>query len=166
DVIEAPVIAIVGIPETLLGPVNTANALRRTDTRAYPSTTRRDLLIWGGIVVATGFVARGVIPPVGRGAVAAEGAEAAYAEGTFTPLYDGYPGGARPLGPVRVLPEAEYQEARRLADNANAAIRRNSADVLGGRQIHEIQPVKFGGDPVSGFNKAYLDQPVHSAYTT
>ena len=50
--------------------------------------------------------------------------------------------------------------------NANAAIRRNSADMLGGRQSHKSQPVKFGVVPVSGFNNAYLDQLVYLAYTT
>jgi len=89
-----------------------------------------------------------------------------YAKGTFSPLYDGYPGGPRPLGPVRILPDAEYKAARRVADNANNVIKRGpEADQLGGRQIHEIQPVKFGGDPVSKFNKAYLDPGVHSVFT-
>jgi hypothetical protein len=37
--------------------------------------------------------------------------------------------------------------------------------LLKGLQIHEIQPVKFGGSPVDSANKIALDPLDHAQYT-
>jgi hypothetical protein len=93
-------------------------------------------------------------------------AEATYAEGTFTPLYDGYPAGAlQPTGPVRLLSGEEYTAAREAASAANDAA--HAADpTLKGLQIHEVTPVKFGGSPTDFSNKIALTQAEHSPIST
>ena len=103
----------------------------------------------------------GVSSQVGRavGAAATETTEAvgSYAEGSFSVFrWNSYPmGGIRPTGPVRILEGAEYTAARNAANLANRAIHRANPG-LRGFQIHEIQPVKFGGSPIDFLNKIIL----------
>ncbi|WP_243739926.1 DUF6443 domain-containing protein [Flavobacterium chryseum] len=88
-------------------------------------------------------------------------------EGSFSIIdWKGYPqGGAQPEGPFKLLEGAEYTTARNSANVKNAAIRRADPEALKGLQIHEIHPVKFGGNPTDMLNKTYLTQQQHSAYT-
>jgi RHS repeat-associated protein len=90
----------------------------------------------------------------------------AYSTGSFSVFnWAGYPqGGARPTGPFRLLEGAEYLAARRLANKTNAAIHKANP-WLKGLQIHEIQPVKFGGSPTNMSNKVFLEPGQHSQYT-
>jgi hypothetical protein len=83
--------------------------------------------------------------------------------GTFSiSRWTGYPSGiARPKGPFRLLQGAEYDAARKAADEANAALRRADPGKYAGKQIHEIHPVKFGGSPTDPANKIALDPPFH-----
>jgi len=60
----------------------------------------------------------------------------------------GYPGGIpQPGGPFRLLEGTEYESARNAANQANQALHRADPS-LAGTEIHEIQPVKFGGNPI------------------
>lgn len=88
-------------------------------------------------------------------------------EGSFSIIdWKGYPqGGAKPEGPFKLLEGAEYTTARNSANVKNAAIRRADPEALKGLQIHEIHPVKFGGNPTDMLNKTYLTPQQHSAYT-
>jgi hypothetical protein len=59
----------------------------------------------------------------------------------------------------------EYATARAAANQANRAM--HAADpTLDGLQIHEIQPVKFGGSPTDPLNKIPLTPAVHARATT
>jgi RHS repeat-associated protein len=79
--------------------------------------------------------------------------------------WDGYPkNGPKPKGPFRLLEGKEYEDARQAANNANAALHRIDPG-LKGKQIHEIQPVKFGGSPTDSVNKIPLTPKEHAEYT-
>ncbi|WP_267127529.1 hypothetical protein, partial [Xanthomonas sacchari] len=95
-------------------------------------------------------------------------AEVALPEGSFSILdWSGYPAGVpRPQGPFRIVEGAEYDAARLAANNANSAIRRSNG--LAGQKvdIHEIQPVKFGGSATDSNNKIILQRDIHRREVT
>ena len=69
-----------------------------------------------------------------------------------------------PEGPFRLIQGEEYQAARNAANKANCKMR--AADPsLEAQQIHHLQPVKFGGDPIGIENKLPLDQTEHRVLT-
>jgi hypothetical protein len=79
--------------------------------------------------------------------------------------WSGYPAGVpRPSGPFRLLEGQEYADARASANAANRALRRGLPDsVKPYLDVHEIQPVKFGGDATDVANKILLDVDSHAA---
>jgi RHS repeat-associated protein len=80
--------------------------------------------------------------------------------------WEGYPADIpQPAGPFRVIGGDEYAAARNAANNANRAVHRADAS-LAGKQIHEIQPVKFNGSPTDAANKIALAPAEHTAVTT
>ena len=94
--------------------------------------------------------------------VASEG----FPDGSFSISdWSGYPEGLpRPVGPFRLLEGSEYQAARSAANMANRAM--HAADpTLESLQIHEIQPVKFGGCPTDPLNKIPLTPAEHAQVT-
>jgi RHS repeat-associated protein len=77
----------------------------------------------------------------------------------------GYPAGVpKPAGPVNLIPSAEYQSARAAANAENRALHRADPSISP-QQIHEIQPVRFGGTPTDPANKVYLDRSLHQQVT-
>jgi hypothetical protein len=88
-----------------------------------------------------------------------------YTGGEFSIIdFAGYPeipGVPRPTGPARLLQGEEYLAARAQADAANSALRAANPEAYAGKQIHEILPVKFGGDPVNVANKVALTPTDH-----
>ncbi len=90
-----------------------------------------------------------------------------FAQGSFSVFnWQGYPvGGVKPLGPFRLLVGKEYTAARNLANTTNAAMRRADPVKFSGLQIHEINPVKFGGSPTDPANKIFLRPSEHAQYT-
>jgi hypothetical protein len=86
-----------------------------------------------------------------------------YPEGSFSVSdWTGYPEGMpRPNGPLQVLSGEEYTAARTLANETNAEIRAASGLEGSDLQIHEIQPVKFGGSPTDMSNKMLLPMAEH-----
>ena len=95
---------------------------------------------------------------------------AQFAEGSFsiTPQgWQGYPAGVpKPAGPFRLLEGAEYDAARSAANSANNQIRVQQG--LRGQpvDVHEIQPVKFGGSATDPANKLILDRATHRQQLT
>jgi hypothetical protein len=89
-----------------------------------------------------------------------------FAEGSFSVFnWKDYPaGGEKPTGPFRLLEGTEYSTARNLANKTNAAIHKANPQ-LKGLQIHEINPVKLGGNPTDMANKTFLTPSQHSQYT-
>jgi len=88
-------------------------------------------------------------------------------EGSFSIAdWNGYPANLpQPNGPFRLLEGAEYDAARAAANSANRAM--HQADpALDGLQLHEIQPVKFGGSPTAPANKLPLTPQQHAPATT
>ena len=80
--------------------------------------------------------------------------------------WKGYPDSVpKPKGPFKLLEGAEYDTARKAADKANTAIHKADPS-LKGWQLHEIQPVKFGGNPTDIANKMPLPAGAHSEVTT
>jgi hypothetical protein len=71
-----------------------------------------------------------------------------------------------PTGPFRLLEGQDYDTARATANNANRALREANPEVYSGKQIHEIQPVKFGGSPTDPANKIALSPQEHAIATT
>ncbi len=81
--------------------------------------------------------------------------------------WQSYPaGGTKPTGPFRLIEGVEYSTARDLANTTNAAMRRANPGMFKGLQIHEIQPVKFGGSPTDFSNKIFLTPEQHRLYNT
>jgi RHS repeat-associated protein len=70
----------------------------------------------------------------------------------------------KPKGPIRVIEGAEYEIARAQANAANRALHRANPS-LQGLHIHEIKPVKFGGNPVDIVNKVPLTPAEHMEFT-
>ena len=108
------------------------------------------------------------VQEAGAIAVAARGVVTPVKPGSFS-VFDwaGYPSGvARPSGPFRLVQGAEYDAARKAANQANAALRRADPAKYAGKQIHEIHPVKFGGSPTDPANKIALTPAEHAKYTT
>ena len=89
-----------------------------------------------------------------------------FKEGEFNiSNWEGYPNGPRPAGPFKILEGTEYDTARNTANVANRALH-IANPALKGFQIHEIAPVKFGGNPTAFTNKIFLDVKEHVKYTT
>ncbi|WP_367871857.1 hypothetical protein [Luteolibacter sp. Populi] len=88
-------------------------------------------------------------------------------EGRFEILdWDGYfESLPKPQGPLTVIEEG-YEQSRAAANRENKGIRRKQN--LRGKyvDIHEIQPVKFGGSPVDPNNKIILDRDLHRKKVT
>ena len=81
--------------------------------------------------------------------------------------WTGYPAGLpKPKGPFRLLNGTEYEAARKAANEANAALRRAAPEKYLGLQIHEIHPVKFGGNPIDPLNKIALPFTEHHPFTS
>jgi toxin YxiD len=81
--------------------------------------------------------------------------------------WSGYPEGIpKPEGPFRVVEGEEYTTARDLANRTNSALHRSDPAKYAGKDIHEIQPVKFGGSPTNLANKVALTRSQHAKYTT
>jgi filamentous hemagglutinin len=81
--------------------------------------------------------------------------------------WSGYPAGVpRPQGPFRLVEGAEYDTARALAKKANAAIRRDQGLAGQAVDVHEIQPVKFGGSPTDPANKIIISRDLHMQKVT
>lgn len=95
-----------------------------------------------------------------------KGASKGALDGSFSVSdWSGYPaGGLGPSGPLRLLEGGEYTTARSLANTTNAAMRRANPGALKGFQIHEIQPVKYGGSPTDISNKILLSPAEHAQY--
>jgi RHS repeat-associated protein len=93
------------------------------------------------------------------------GAGAGALDGSFsiTKLgWQGYPAGMpKPQGPFRLLQGEEYASARAAANNANKKISSNLGLKNKFVDVHEINPVKFGGSPTNVFNKVFLDRTFH-----
>jgi hypothetical protein len=97
----------------------------------------------------------------------AHDAAKALPDGSFSLVgWTNYPSWAqKPDGPLRVLSGVEYDDARRAANSANAALRRANPEAYQGMQIHEIHPVKFGGNPTDTANKIALKPGEHAELT-
>ncbi|WP_204903107.1 hypothetical protein, partial [Pseudomonas syringae] len=81
--------------------------------------------------------------------------------------WTGYPEGVpAPQGPFRLLEGAEYNAARNAANKANNTIRREQGLVGQPVDVHEINPVKFGGNPTESANKVILPRDVHRQQVT
>ena len=79
--------------------------------------------------------------------------------------WEGYPeGGPKPEGKLKLVDGEEYDAARKAANSENARLHRENPSYKG-KDIHEIQPVKFGGSPTDGSNKIVLSRKEHSKYT-
>jgi hypothetical protein len=81
--------------------------------------------------------------------------------------WTGYPAGVpRPQGPFKIIDGAEYDAARAAANRTNNAIRQDQGLVGQPVDIHEVQPVKFNGDPVDPANKVVIPRPLHRQQVT
>ncbi|WP_426303949.1 LysM peptidoglycan-binding domain-containing protein [Acidovorax facilis] len=81
--------------------------------------------------------------------------------------WTGYPADVpQPVGPFRLVEGAEYNAARDAANSANRTLRKDWNLVGEPVDIHEIQPVKFGGSPIDTANKIILDRSLHRQQVT
>jgi hypothetical protein len=90
-----------------------------------------------------------------------------FKEGTFSfNDWSGYPETVpKPGGPFRSLEGQEYKTARRSADRINKKTRDADPAAHKNMEIHEIHPVKFGGDPIDKANKILLSKEEHRRVT-
>jgi filamentous hemagglutinin len=72
----------------------------------------------------------------------------------------------KPEGSFRLLSGAEYEAARKAANRANQTLRRENPELYIGKEIHEIKPVKAGGDPTDLRNKIALPRGLHRKKVT
>lgn len=72
----------------------------------------------------------------------------------------------KPTGPFRLLEGAEYDAARKAANQANQAMRRSNPEAYKGLEIHEIHPVKYGGSPTDPANKIAIPRDLHRKEVT
>jgi RHS repeat-associated protein len=102
--------------------------------------------------------------------IAAGTAEHSFKSGSFSISdWTGYPTGVPkpPEGTTfRLVEGTEYQTARTAANQANRTIRQVDPAAYAGREIHEITPVKFGGNPTNPANKVALPASVHRQQVT
>ena len=75
-----------------------------------------------------------------------------------------YPKGPKPEGPFKLIDDDQYAKAREQANVANHEIHRANP-ALKKLQIHEIKPVRFGGDPEDPDNKVALTPKQHMEFT-
>ena len=73
----------------------------------------------------------------------------------------------KPSGPINMVPKGSVYDALRDAANKintklNRAFGLGSADI----EVHEINPVKFGGSPTDLANKVALRDTLHSKATS
>ena len=81
--------------------------------------------------------------------------------------WSGYPSGVpKPQGPFRLIEGAEYELAKVEKAAANNAYRQQNE--LQGQpvDVHEIQPIKFGGSPTDLANKIVLPRDLHQQQVT
>jgi len=90
------------------------------------------------------------------------------ASGSFSIIdWQGYPNGVpMPDGPFQLLEGAEYAAARKAANAANSSIRRDQGLVGQPVDVHEVQPVKFGGSPTDPENKVVIPRDLHRQQVT
>ena len=67
----------------------------------------------------------------------------------------------RPRSPVRIVSTEDNASARRLAEVLHKELRRKWGLVGKDVEIHDIQPLKFGGSPTDLSNKIVLDSEFH-----
>jgi hypothetical protein len=80
--------------------------------------------------------------------------------------WGGYPKGAlKPSGTFQLLDGEIYAGNRQLANASNRAIHKAFPDISPD-QIHEIKPVKFGGNPTDLANKQTVSQQLHRQLNT
>jgi len=93
--------------------------------------------------------------------------DAAELDGSFSILnWEGYPAELpKPEGPFRLLNGGEYKDARQAANAINDAIRETNNMRGVPYEIHELQPVKFGGSPTDPLNKIGIPKDLHSNVT-
>jgi hypothetical protein len=94
-------------------------------------------------------------------------AEASSKPGSFSIIdWSGYPDDRpRPSGPFRLLDEEEYQASRKLANRINRKLRDADPAAFDGSEIHELHPVKFGGNPTDLANKYVVPINEHRLVT-
>jgi hypothetical protein len=80
--------------------------------------------------------------------------------------WSGYPNVPKPQGPFRLIEGAEYDAARSAANVSNNKIRQDQGLVGKPVDIHETQPVKFGGSPTDPANKLILPRDIHRQQVT
>lgn len=89
-------------------------------------------------------------------------------DGSFSVInWEGYPTNIpKPKGPFRLLQGEEYTAARSAANNANAKLRYDLELNKTGVDIHEVVPVKLGGNPTRLSNKIFIQRsPTHVQLT-
>jgi hypothetical protein len=88
--------------------------------------------------------------------------------GSFSVVdWAGYPANLPKItGPVNLIEGAEYTAARRAADVTNNGLREGFGFRGVEMDIHEIQPVKFGGSPTDPLNKMLLPIDLHRQVVT
>lgn len=77
--------------------------------------------------------------------------------------------GLAPTGPLQLVDGGAYAAARAAANQANRQIRLDAGRAgfdPTGYDVHEIQPVKWGGNPVDPANKVLLPSQLHIEVTS
>ncbi len=180
----AALLVIVGAASSVTGPVMSGFVI------PYDGQKHTNIAYDGNDIEKTGYIAtqegksdydeestlayfQKKIRSLGMGGFVAEFADSlaaettALKEGSFSIVdWSGYPANLpKPTGPFRLLEGAEYDAARAEANAANRAMHQADPS-LNGLQLHEIQPVKFGGSPTDPLNKIPLTPQQHAPATT
>ncbi|NEN76603.1 hypothetical protein F9B74_09830 [Pelistega sp. NLN82] len=81
--------------------------------------------------------------------------------------WEGYPDGIpKPDGPFRLLGDNEYDEVRKTANTINSQLRKQWGIIGKDVDIHEVNPIKFGGSPSDINNKIVIPRELHRKEVT
>lgn len=81
-------------------------------------------------------------------------------------MWNSFPAGVpRPTGPINLLDGDAYAAARQAANRANRPLSQGFGLNEARYQVHEIDPIKFGGSPTDLVNKVGLPRSLHSQVT-
>lgn len=168
-VVNAGIDAIAAIPET-------AAAIAGSDWQLIdrvPYANEVEAQVGQDVAGAAGFVT-GFLGLFGLGKITSKPSPIGGTDvpevkpGSFSIVdWEGYPASVpKPEGPFRLLDGSEYNTARNAANTANNAIRRDQGLVGQPVDVHEVQPVKFGGSPTDPANKVVIPRDVHRQEVT
>jgi hypothetical protein len=158
-------IGLAGINMFAEGPVGFVAGVADAGIYAWEGNWKDAGLSLAGTVPGAVAVSAGQIAKIEGGA--AKGSDT-LKHGSFSIVdWADYPAGVpKPQGPFRLIDGAEYATVKAEKAAANNAYRQQNGLAGHAVDVHEIQPIKFGGSPTDLANKVVLPRAAHQQQVT